>query len=112
MDIHEFEDFFDADVLMQLSNNGQLSDEDSDTEESTDVQHLLAGQRSTHADFRISFSSYVAGSILTQEEKAHNFDEEECGSKDEPSNSMSFGNEKWLSQQIPPRIFQIFQILI
>ena len=112
MDIHEFEDFFDADVLMQLSNNGQLSDEDSDTEEGTDVQHLLAGQRSTHADFRISFSSYVAGSILTQEEKAHNFDEEECGSKDEPSNSMNFGNEKWLSQQIPPRIFQIFQILI
>ena len=112
MDIHEFEDFFDADVLVQLSNNKQLSDEDSDTEEGTDVQHLSAGQLSTHADFRISFSSYVAGSILTQEEKVHNFDEEECGSKDEPSNSMSFANEKWLSQQIPLRIFQIFQILI
>ena len=69
MDIHEFEDFFDADVLMQLSNNKQLSDEDSDTEEGTDVQHLSAGQLSTHADFRISFSSYVAGSILTKKKR-------------------------------------------
>ena len=88
---------------MRPINNGQLSGEDGDTEEGTDVQHLSAGQLSAPADFRIDYGSCVADSILTQEEKLHNFDEEECGSKDEPSSSMNLANEKWLSQQIPPK---------
>ena len=86
--------------------NGQLSDNDSDTEEGTDVQHFSAGQLRAPADFRIDFVSYIADSILTQEEKLQNFDEEECRSKDKPShnsNPMNLANEKWLSQKIPPK---------
>ena len=64
-----------ADVFMQPSNNRQLSDEVSDTEQGTDVQHSPAGQLSANADFIIDLGSYVAGGILTQEETLHNFDQ-------------------------------------
>ena len=77
LDFPESEDFFDADVFMQPPNNRKLLDEGTDT-----------------ADFKFIFGSYVADSILTQEEKLYNFDKEECGSKDEPSNSMNLSNEK------------------
>ena len=103
MHIVESEDFFDAEIFMQPLNNEQLSDEGNDTEKGTDVQNLSSGQHCALPDFRIDFGSYVVDSILTQEEKLHNVDEEECGSNDEPHNSMNLANEKWLSQQIPTR---------
>ena len=71
------------------------------------MQTLSRKFPSAPADFKIDFGSYVADSILTREGKLHNFDEEECGSKDEPSNSMNLADEKWLSQQIHPKKNQL-----
>ena len=101
LDILKSKDYFDADVFMQSPNNGQFSDEDSATKNGTDVQHLSAGPLSAPADLILDFGSHVADSILTQEDRRHNFDEEECLSKDELFNSMNLTNEKWFSQQIP-----------
>ena len=67
------------------------------------LRHFYLTQLSAPVDFRINFGSYVVDSILTQEGKLHNFEGEECGSKVEPSNSINFGNETWLSPQILPK---------
>ena len=67
------------------------------------LRHFYLTQLSAPVDFRIYFGSYVVDSILTQEGKLHNFEGEECGSKVEPSNSINFGNETWLSPQILPK---------
>ena len=101
--ILESEDFSDADVFMEPPNkaNGQLSHENSDAINDKgkyilmfNIYSLSADQLRAPVDFRINFGSYIADSILTQKEKLHNFDEEECGSKDEPSNSINLANEK------------------
>ena len=52
-EILETENFFDVGVYLQPPKNDLNSDEDSDSEERTDRQHLSDGQLISQADIRI-----------------------------------------------------------
>ena len=50
-------------------NDGLNSDEDSDSEEGTDPQHISADQLIAQTDFRIDFSTHITNSL---EAECHN----------------------------------------
>ena len=58
-----------AEVYLQPPNDGLASDEDSDTVEGMDIQHLSADQLNAPGDFKIDFGSHVADSFRNEEEK-------------------------------------------
>ena len=84
------ENFFDAEVYLQPPNDGLDSDEDSDSEEGTDPQHLSAGQLTAEADFRIDVGAHVADSFETED-----FNNDLENKRSDQS--------KWLSKQTPPK---------
>ena len=63
IEILEEEEFLQADVLLSPSNNGLLSDEDSNGEEGVSADHLSGPQLSAPAEFCINFSNSVENSL-------------------------------------------------
>ena len=90
--------------------------EDSNSEEGTDLQHVLVGQLIAHADFRIDFGTHIKN-ILEAEcedlENVNNLQEEDDSEKeDNLEKEEHFNNDlengkgdlsKWLSRQNPPK---------
>ena len=59
----EAEDFFSANITMVPPNNGQNADEDSDTEDGADGQHLSSNQLNAPAEFHIDYGTHTVDSM-------------------------------------------------
>ena len=59
----EEEEFLQADVFLSPSNNGLLSNEDSDDEKGVSADHLSGPQLSAPAEFCINFGNSVENTL-------------------------------------------------
>ena len=117
-DILESENFFDAEVYLQTQNDGLNSDEDSDSENRTDPQHLSVGQLIAQADFRIDFAIHITNSLEAEcdvenvndlQDGAHSENEDNLEKEEDFSNVLETernGLSKGLSKQKPPKCAQ------
>ena len=115
-DILESENFFVAEVYLQPPNDGLNSDEDSDSEEGTNLQHLSDSQLITHADFRINFGTHLTNSLEAECDDVENVNnlkneahsENEYNLEKEEDFNKVLENErsdlsKWLSKKKSPK---------
>ena len=84
---------------MQPPNYGLNSDEDSDSEEGTDSQHLSADQLIAQADFRIDFGTRITNSLEAECDDIEKW--RQLGKRENFSNVLEnerSGLSKWLSK--------------
>ena len=66
LDILDEEGFFTADVFLTASNDGTVSDEDSDEEEGSSSVHLPGNMLDSEADFKITYNNGEVMDSLTE----------------------------------------------
>ena len=131
-DLLEAEDFFSANITMVPPNNGQNSDEDSDTEDGADGQHLSSNQLNAPAEFHIDYGTHTVDSLEREtlsdeddpasessaavndsdndsefpadEELDSNSDSELSADEELGEDAENILQRKWLSSCVPPII--------